>query len=116
MVLFHADRDLNRAAGTARVRIHDVRVAGALGPFTAQLLAKLDAGERLGAMPALDLRLALQHALPASSPAELLPPADALSSAPRSGLGCRHRVHVDFHHIHLHCASMGHLVPASCLW
>ncbi len=59
--------------------------AGALGPFTAQLLAKLDAGERLGGMSALDLSLALRHALPPSSPAELLPPPDAVSSAHRQG-------------------------------
>jgi hypothetical protein len=56
-----------------------------LGPFTAQLLAKLDAGERLGGMSALDLSLALRHALPPSSPAELLPPPDAVSSAHRQG-------------------------------
>ena len=45
-----------------------------------------NAGERLGGMSGPDLRLALQHALPASSPAELLPPPDAVSSALRRSL------------------------------
>ena len=69
---------LHAGVGTAQA---NGNVAGALGPFAAQLLAKLDAGERLGAMSAPDLRAALQHALPPSSRAELLPPPDAVSSA-----------------------------------
>lgn len=59
---------------------------GALEPFAARLMSRLDAGERVAALSAFDLQLSLQHSFPAASPAELLPPADALSGAAHSGV------------------------------
>ena len=53
---------------------------GALEPFAARLMGRLDAGERGASLSAFDLQLSLQHSFPAASPAELLPPAESLSS------------------------------------
>lgn len=52
---------------------------GALESFSTALLRRLDAGERLAAIPIYDLQLSLQHSFPTASPAELLPPVDSLS-------------------------------------